>query len=224
MLKKMPYDHLKDFTPISLYVKSPFVLVVNPSLPIRTVAELVSYAKERPGKLSYSSPGTSSALHLAFQMMNQQFGLDIVHVPYKSTPQSIADIVSGHVQMSFAEAGASQSLIRDGKLRALAVSSATRFGTLPDVLPFAEAGNVPDFEAVSWHVLVARAGTPREIVTKLHDEMQRIMKEPEVRERITNLGLIPFESPSVEGIQRYVAAEAEKWGAVVKKLGLEGTL
>ena len=124
---------------------------------------------------------------------------------------------------SIAEAGASLPLIKDGKLTALAVTSATRFATLPDVPPLAEAVGMPDLEAVSWHVIFARHDTPREIVNRLHDEMARIMATPEMQQKIMNIGLIPHESPSVEGIQHYIKAETEKWGALVRQLGLQGS-
>src|SRR4029079_17053058 len=138
-----------DFIPISLYVKSPFILVVNPEVPAKTVAELVAYIKQNQGKLSYSSPGAGVAQHLSMEFMKNQFGLDIAHVPYRSTPQSIQDIAGGHIAMGWAEAGASIPLIKDGKLRALAVSSATRLPLLREVPPLADTA--PGFEAVSWH-------------------------------------------------------------------------
>src|SRR5262245_9441800 len=146
LLKDPPYDPNKDFTPLSLYVKSPFILVVNPKLPVRSVPDLIRYIKERPGKLSYSSSGVGGAPHLSAEYMKQRFGLDLAHVPYKISPQSIADVAAGHVDMAFAEAGASLPLIRADKLRALAVSSAMRLPTVPEVAPFAEAADAPDFE------------------------------------------------------------------------------
>src|SRR4029077_3630153 len=157
LYKKVNYDAVKDFVPISFYVKSPFILVVNPDLPAKTVPELIKLAKESATPLNFSSPGAGSAQHLSVEYMKQRFGVNMVHVPYRNTPQSITDIVAGHVQLGFAEAGASLPLIREGKLRALAVSSSARIPTLPDVLPFAEAANAPGFEAVSWHVLFAPA-------------------------------------------------------------------
>jgi tripartite-type tricarboxylate transporter receptor subunit TctC len=223
MLKNVTYDTNRDFVPLSLYVKSPFILVVDPALPIHSVRELIKYAKEHPGQLSYSSSGTGGVPHLVFEMLKQRFGLDITHVPYKNSPQSISDIAAGHVNMAFAEAGASVPLIKDGKLRALAVSSAVRLPTIPDVPPFREVSDDPEFEAVSWHALFTRAGTPEPIVTKLHDEMARIMSEPEIQEKITTLGLIPLNPPSIADTQAYVASETKKWGALVKTLGLEAT-
>jgi tripartite-type tricarboxylate transporter receptor subunit TctC len=223
LYKQITYDPDKDFVPISLYVKSPFILVINPALPARSVPELIRLAKEGAAPLSYSTPGAGTAQHLSAEFMKQKFGVNITHVPYKSSPQSVSDIVAGHVSMAFAEAGLSLPLIRDGKLRALAVSSSTRLPTLPDVLPFAEAANSPDFEAVSWHVLLAPAATPRDIVDRLHEEMKRILAAPEMQQRIANLGLLAQPTPSVEGVQQYMRAEREKWGSLVKSLGLAGS-
>ena len=146
LFKVRPFDPLTDFVPISNYVKSPFVLVVNPSLPVKTAREFIAYAKERPGKLSYSSSGIGGAPHLTMELLKQKFGFDIAHVPYRNSPQSIADVAAGHVHAAIAEAGASLPLIKDGKLRALAVTSATRFPSIPDVPPLAEAVGMPGLE------------------------------------------------------------------------------
>lgn len=223
LYKQIPFDVDKDFVPISLYVKSPFILVINPTLGPRSVPELIKYTKDNAGKLSYSTPGTGAAQHLAVEFLKQKFGLDIIHVPYKSSPLSVADIMAGHITMAFAEAGIALPLIREGKLRALAVSSLTRLPSLPEVPTFAEASDSPDFEAVSWHVLLAPAGTSPEIVSRLQQEMKRILATPEVQQRITSLGLIPFEAPTPAAITQYMRAEREKWGQVVKSLGLVGS-
>lgn len=214
---------VKDFTPISYYLKSPFILVTNPDLPAKTVPELIKLAKERATPLNYSSPGAGSAQHLSVEYMKQRFDVNMTHVPYRSTPQSIQDIVADHVQLGFAEAGASLPLIREGKLRALAVSSSTRLSSLPDVPPFAEAANAPGFEAVSWHMLFAPAATPKPIVEKLHAEMDKIMRDPETKQKIVTIGLLPIDPPSLADTDKYLASEREKWGSLVKKLGLEGS-
>src|SRR5437588_3017197 len=138
LFKQVTYDPERDFIPISLYVKSPFILVVNPDLPAKTVSELVGYIKQNQDKLSYSSPGAGVAQHLSMEFMKAQFGLAITHVPYRATPQSIQDIAAGHIALGWAEAGASIPLIKDGKLRALAVSSTTRLPLLRDVPPLAD--------------------------------------------------------------------------------------
>jgi tripartite-type tricarboxylate transporter receptor subunit TctC len=222
LFRQVTYDPERDFIPISLYVKAPFILLVNPELPVKSVPELIAYVKANQGKLSYSSPGAGVAQHLSMEYMKNQFGLDITHVPYRSTPQSIQDIAAGHIAMGFAESS-SIPLVKEGKLRALAVSSSMRLPLLPDVPPFAEAAPAPGFEAVSWHMLLAPAKTPREIVDRLHDEMKRILAEPELKQKIETIGLIPFDTPSVEDLRIYRRAEQEKWGALVKKLGLEGS-
>lgn len=224
LYKKIAYDPVKDFVPISFYVKSPFILVVDPTLPVKSVAELIKYAREKSATpLTFSSPGAGVPQHLSGEYMKQKFGIEMTHVPYRNTGQSITDIAAGHVSLGFAEAGASVPLIKDGKLSALAVSASTRLPLLPDVPPFSEAANAPDFEAVSWHILFAPAATPRNMADKLHAEMKRIMADPAMQKHISDLGLIPFESPSIEGITSYLASEREKWGALVKKLGLEGS-
>jgi tripartite-type tricarboxylate transporter receptor subunit TctC len=223
LFKQVTYDPDRDFIPISLYVKSPFILVVNPDVPAKTVPELIAHLKANQGKLSYSSPGAGVAQHLSMEYMKNQFGLEITHVPYRSTPQSIQDIAAGHVALGWAEAGASIPLIKEGKLRALAVSSTTRLPLLPDVPPLAEAAPAPGFEAVSWHMLLAPAKTPRDVVDRLHADMKRVLAEPDLKQKIETIGLIPFETPPIEGLRAYRNAEQEKWGALVKKLGLEGS-
>jgi putative tricarboxylic transport membrane protein len=219
----MSYDPSKDLAPVYFYVKSPFVLVINPALPIKSVPELIKYAKDRATPMSYSTPGAGTSQHLSMEFMAQRFGLKMTHVPYRGSPQSISDIAAGHVDLGFAEAGASLPLIREGKLRALAASSLVRLPTLPEVPPFAEAAGAPDFEAVSWHILFAPAATPKEIVERLHNEMKRIMTTPDMKKRAADIGLLPLDSPSTDGIRDYVKSEQEKWGTLVRKLGLDGS-
>ena len=221
--KQLPYDPQKDFVPLAVYLKSPFVLVVHPSLPVRSVKELAAYVKARPDQLSYSSTGPGGAPRLATEMFMRQYGLNITHVPYKNSPQAIVDVAAGHVQLSFAEAGASRALIRDKRLRALAVTSLTRFNSLPDVPTLADATGRPELEAVSWHALAAPAATPRPVVNRLHSEMTRILNLPEVNKAIANLDLIPVTPGSIESNQQYIATEARKWGDLVRKLGLAGS-
>ena len=223
LYKKIDYDPDKDFAPIALYVKSPFVLVVNPALPVRTVGDLIKLAKESQTPLTYSTPGVGLMQHLSLEYMKQRFGFEATHVPYRNTPQSVTDIAAGHVAMGFAEAGATVPLIKDGKLRALAVSSKQRLPVLPDVPPFAEAANASDWEAVSWHVLIAPAATPQAVIERLHPEMKRIMASADMVKRVSDLGLIPFDTPSVPEQRTYIKSEQEKWGALVRNLGLEGS-
>ena len=223
LYKQMNYNPEADFTPISLYVKSPLILVVNPNIPVKDVKEFIAHAKQAKPALDYVSVGAGGFQHIAMEFAKQRFGFDANHVPYRNTGQSVTDLIAGHVQTGFVEAGASIPAIKDDKLRALAVSSATRLPLLPDVLPFSEAASAPDFEAVSWHVLMVPSKTPKDIVERLHAEMKKIMGDPEMKKRTADIGLIPFDSPSVAGINDYIKSERVKWGALVDKIGLRGT-
>lgn len=221
MFKKLPYDVLVDFIPVALYLKSPFVLVVNPALPVHSVPDLIKYIKERPGQVSFSSTSIGGAPHLAGEYLKQRFDLDMAHVPYRNSPQAIADVAAGHVPLTFAEAGVSLPLIKDGRLRALAVTSAARLEALPDVPTLAQAADAPDFEAVSWHALIVRSGTPPAIVNRLHDEMKAIMAQAEMIAAISKLGLIPETPAPIELTRIYIRNEMAKWGALVRSLGLQ---
>jgi tripartite-type tricarboxylate transporter receptor subunit TctC len=222
--KKPPYDPDKELVPISHYLSSVFLLVVNPALPVKSVPQFLQYAKERPTPLNYSSPAGGGLPHYAVELMKQRTGLKLTHVPYKSSPQSIQDITAGHVDFAFAEAGASRALIQSGKLRALAVSSKERLAAFPDVPPFAEVSGMSDFETVAWHMLVARRGTPEPILHRLNGEMKRIMSGAEIQKRIANMGLVPHDPLSVADTEKFVRAEAAKWNAILKGIGLAGSL
>lgn len=223
LFKQLPYDPERDLVPVAHYITAPFILALNPALPPRSVPEFVKYAKEQTTPLNYSSPAGGGVAHFAVEMMRQRFDLKLTHVPYKNSPQSIMDIAAGHVQFAFAESGASMPLIRDGKLRALAVSSAQRLPAKDDIPTFAEASGVKDYEAVAWHILVISAKTPRPIVDRLHGEMTKIMAAPEMRKRISDMGLIPVSPPPIAETERYVKSETVKWRGVLTKIGLAGT-
>lgn len=223
LFKQIAYDPEKDLAPVALYLKSPFILIVNPSLPVHSVPELIEYAKKSPTPLNYSSPGAGGLPYLSVELMNARFGLKMTHVPYRNSPQAVSDVAAGHVDLSIAEAGASLALIRDGKVRALAVTSTQRLPAHPTVPPMAEAANAPGFETVSWHVLLAPAKTPRPIVEKLHAEMKRIMSDKEMQTKLSNLGLIPLDPPSIAETESYIKSETAKWSGVVKQVGLAGS-
>ena len=223
LYKQMNYSPENDFTPICLYVKSPLILMVNPNVPVKTVPEFIAYAKQANPPLTYASIGAGAFQHISMEFAKQRFGFNATHVPYKNTGQSVSDIVAGHVQTGFVEAGASIPLIKEGKLRALAVSSTTPLPLLPDVPPFSQASGAADFESVSWHVLMVPSKTPKEIVDRLHAEMKKIMADPEMKSRAATIGLIPVDTPSVEGINDYIKSERVKWGALVEKIGLKGS-
>lgn len=223
LYKKVNYDAEKDFAPVSFYAKAPFILVVNPELPVKTVPELIKYAKESATPITFASLGIGTPLHLAGEYMKQRYGLGMTHVPYRNTGQSLTDLVAGHVNMSFAEVGATLPLIREGKLRVLAVTSSARLPNLPDVPTFAEAAGDPEFELVSWHMLFAPAATPKEILLRLNGDMNEIMSDPEMQKRISDIGLTPVGTPSLDEARKFMASEREKWGSLLQKLGLQGT-
>lgn len=224
LFKQIAYDPERDLTPIALYLKSPFILIVDPKLPVNSVPELIDYAKKSPAPLNYSSPGAGGLPFLSVELMNQRFGLKMTHVPYRNSPQSVSDVAAGHVSLSIAEAGASLALIRDGRVRALAVTSTQRLPAHPSVPPMAEAANAPGFETVSWHMLLAPAKTPRPIVEKLHAEMTRIMSDAEMQKKLSDLGLIPLNPPSIAETESYIKSETAKWSQVVKSVGLAGSM
>jgi len=222
LYKSLPYDPAKDFVPVALTSKVGFVLVVNPSLPIRSFADLVAYAKKNPGMLSYGSTGVGATPHLAIELIKSATGIEMTHVPYKGSIAALNDVVAGHVHLTFTDPAISPQLIGAGKVRALGVSSLTRIGVVPDVPTLAEAG-LPGYEAVSWHMLVVPAGTPKEIVTRLNGELKAIMALPEVQKQITDIGLIPMEPPPVDELRHFLDVEIVRWGKLVQQVGIAGT-
>jgi tripartite-type tricarboxylate transporter receptor subunit TctC len=222
LYKSLPYDPGKDFVPIALTSKLGFILVVNPATPVHSVAELVKYAKERPGQLSYGSTGIGATPHLAFEMLQRAAGIQMTHVPYRGMPPATNDVVAGHTTMVFTDTAIGPPLIADGKLRALGVSSLNRIAAVPNVPTLHEQG-FKDFEAVSWHMIVAPAGTPREIVDRLHVEFKRIVATPAFREQTTKMGLDAIDSPPPDELKRYLDTEISRWGKLVEDVGISGT-
>ncbi len=222
LFKQLPYNPGTDFTPVSHYVEIAFVLVVNADLPVGSIADLVKLAKQKPGSLTYSSTGIGQVPHLAGEMLARQTGIELTHVPYRGAPQALLDVVSGQVSMTFADPSVARELIADGKVRALGVSSRTRLGILPDVPPLTEAG-VPGYEAVSWHMLLAPAATPKPIVAKLHDEFALAMAAPEMQSQLIRMGLTPIVSEPVDELPAFMNRELAKWSEVVRQVGIAGT-
>ena len=179
---KLPYDPVKDFTPITQMVLLNQLLLANPGVTANNLKELIAYAKANPGKLSYASYGSGSQPHLAMEMFKSQAGVDILHVPYKGIPQAVPAALAGDVQLTFSGAASTQALIKAGKLKALAIGGKTRLALLPDVPTFAESG-FPDVPANAWFGLFAPAGTPRDVVMKLHAEVTRILKDPDFAQK-----------------------------------------
>jgi tripartite-type tricarboxylate transporter receptor subunit TctC len=196
--------------------------VVNPSLPVNSVAELIGYAKQRPGQLTFGSTGTGATPHLAGEVFMSMSGIQMTHIPYKGSIPALTDVVAGHTNLTFTDPAISPQLIRDGKVRALGVTSTTRVGVVPDVPPIADT--LPGYESVSWHMLVAPAGTPKEIVEKLHDAVKAVAETPQMRRQITDMGLTPVvDMPSTAELRVFLDREIGRWGKIVQQAGIAGT-
>ncbi len=209
---KLPYDSLKDFVPISMVGVFPLVLVVHPSVPVNSVQELVAYAKANPGKLNYSAGST--AFQVATEMFKQMTGTDISHIPYKGSAASINAVLAGDVQMTIVDTPPLVPQIRAGRVKALAVTSAKRAGSMPELPTIAESG-VPGYEMALWIGVFASAGTPRDIVAKLNAEVARIVNLPDIREKLDGMGVEPLGNSS-EQMAEWIRREIARYGPVVK--------
>lgn len=214
---RMPYDHVKDFTPVILVAGVPNVLVVNPSLPVHSVQELIAYAKANPGKLNFASSGNGTSIHLAGELFKTMTGVQMTHIPYKGSAPALADLLGGQVQLMFDNLPSSLPFIKAGRLRALAVTSGTRAAALPDLPTLAESG-LPGFEASSWFGVLAPAGTPHDIVAKLNGAIASWLASPEAKEKLSAQGAIAAGG-TPDAFVRHIAAETSKWAKVVKASG-----
>jgi tripartite-type tricarboxylate transporter receptor subunit TctC len=221
LYKALPYDPVTDFVPLAMAAQTPFVLVVNPSLPIKTVAELIQYVKERPGKLSYATAGAGVPHHLFAELLKSMTGIDMSPVAYKGSAPAANDVVAGHVPLMFVDLGPALGLIRAGKLRAVGVSTATRLAVLPDVPPINDT--VKGFDVASWQMIVAPAKTPQPIVDKLHTEFKGLLATDDIRRKIAQTGMLPTDSPSVDALRVFIKSEIARWGDVVRKAGIAGS-
>ena len=212
LYKKVPYDPVRDFTPITLAATAPNILVVNPKLPINTVAELIAAAKAEPGKLTYGTPGIGTSPHLCMELFKSMAGIDLQHVPYKGTAAAVTDIIGGQIDVAFATALTAKPLIDAGRLRALAVSGPRRSDALPNVPPVAEAG-VPGYEAMQWYGLLAPAGTPTVIVQRVHAQAMVALRSPEMKARLAADGAEPLGTTPAE-FGAYIKRELDKWARV----------
>ena len=216
LYSKMPFDMVKDFTPIAHVASTPNLLVVNNDLPVKNVAELITYMKANPDKLSFGSPGIGSSVHVSGELFKSLTGTTMTHVPYKGRQFAIPDLVGGQIQLMFDNMPSALPMAREGKIRALAQTTATRSPAAPDVPTVAET--VPGFEATSWFALFAPAGTPKEVVARLNAEVLRVFKLPDVVAKMKTLGLDAWVS-TPEELARFQAGEITKWAKVVKDSG-----
>lgn len=218
LYKKLGFDPLTDFAPITLIGRQPNILVVSPSLGVSSVAELIALAKAKPGQLNFGSSGNGTAAHLAGELFRLKAGIDIVHVAYPGVAPALTDLMSGQIQMMFATSVGAIPFLKSGSLKALAVSSAVRSPALPDLPTMQEAG-VADFDATTWHGLVAPVHTPGPVIDRLNAATVQALHQPDVAKRLTGLGVdVAGDTPAA--FAAYIKAESIKWGEVIKRAGV----
>ena len=217
--RKLPYDSAKDFAPVTLMAQYPFILTIHPSLPPKTVKELIALAKARPGQLSYASSGEGSGPHLGFELFKSAAKIDVVHVPYKGAGPANIDLISGQVQLMFNNFLAAMPQIKSGRLRVLAVTSAERSPVMPQVPTLAQSG-LPGFDVTGWYALLAPAETPQAIVAKVQADTTAALRAPAVSSRLSGEGAEPVGS-TPEQLSKFMAVETQKWAKVVKAAGIK---
>ncbi|MFO1413371.1 MAG: tripartite tricarboxylate transporter substrate binding protein [Burkholderiales bacterium] len=216
---KLPYDIQRDFAPVSLVAIAPNVMVVNPGVPANTVAEFIAYAKANPGKMSYSSGGNGSSAHMSMELFKAMAGVDIQHIPYKGSSPALADLAGGQVQVFIGNMPPTVPLIKGGKIRALAVTTKTRSPLMPELPTIADSG-LPGYETVAWFGVLAPAGTPSEIVNRLSQEIAKIAKSPEMREKLLAMGAEPVGS-TPEEFKLVIDRDIAKWKPLAQKVGIK---
>jgi tripartite-type tricarboxylate transporter receptor subunit TctC len=218
LYRQLPYDPAADFTPIALVAAVPFALVVNPSLPVKSLAEFIAYAKSKPGELSYGSAGNGSPHHLGAEMLKTAAGLDIKHVSYRGSVPAMQDVIGGHIPLMVMDLQPALPQIREGKLRALGVTTAARVASAPDIPTLAEAG-LAGFELVAWQGVVAPAGVSRPIIDRLAGEIAALVSAPETRTKLNALALEPLPGSTPDTFAAYVKSEIARWAPIVKASG-----
>jgi tripartite-type tricarboxylate transporter receptor subunit TctC len=214
---KLPYDAVKDFTPITLLTSPPFLLAVNPSLGVRNINELVALAKARPGKLSFGSAGIGSPGHLAGELINKRAGTAMTHVPYKGGGPAVADVVAGHISFIMATSAEIMPFANQGRLTVLGATSRNRISFLPQIPTLHESG-LPNFDITVWYGISAPAGTPATVVALLNRELRAILKQPDIQERLREIGM-EGAGTTPEQFGQFIASETTRWGQLVKDSG-----
>jgi tripartite-type tricarboxylate transporter receptor subunit TctC len=219
LYRKMPYDAVADFAPVALLVVVPNVLVVNPGFPAKNVQELIALLKAKPGEYSYASSGNGTPLHLSGELFKSMAGVDMVHIPYKGAGPALIDVMGGHVPIMFDNLPSSTEHIRAGKLRGLAVTTAERAPSMPDLPTIAESG-LPGYETYTWNALFAPAGTPKDVIDRLNAAANAAVADPDVQAKLKDVGAVPKGS-TPEELASHVQAELAKWAPVVKASGAQ---
>jgi tripartite-type tricarboxylate transporter receptor subunit TctC len=219
LYKKLPYDPVKDFTPIALVAAVPFALICNPALPVKTLAEFIAYARSKPG-LVYGSAGNGSPQHLGAEMLKAAAGIDIRHVPYRGSVPAMLDVIAGHIPFMVVDLQPALQQIREGKVTVLGVTTAKRVAAVPEIPTLAEGG-LAGFELVAWQGVVAPAGLPRAIVDPLAAQIGKLVDDPATRDKLTTIALEPLPGSTPEGFAAYVKIEVDRWADIVRNSGAE---
>lgn len=221
LFKSLPYDPVRDFAPIALIAGTPFALIVNPSLPVHSVADLIRLAKEKPGQLSYGSAGVGTPHHLYMEMIKSMTGIEMQHVPYRGSLAALTDIVAGHIPLMICDLAPAMEMIASGKVRPLGISTAMRLPELPDVPPIGDT--IAGFDASGWQMVVAPAATPTAVIERLHGTIKAIMDQPEIRTELVRLGMTPYRTPSITDLRAMVTSEGARWAKIVRQAGVAGS-
>jgi tripartite-type tricarboxylate transporter receptor subunit TctC len=223
LFKSMPFDTMKDLQPVSLVFRTPLVLLVNPGLPIRSLGELIAMLRDKPGQLNYAHGGPGTAIHLAGELMQSMTDTRMNGVAYRGTPLGLNDLIAGRMQLMFADVGAAVGQIDSGQVRPIAVTSAERVPVLPNVPTMAEAG-LPGFEAQGWSLVCAPSATPSATINRLAVELEAATEQPEVRDLIVRIGMVPTKSPPPDQLKSFLASEIERWGKLIERAGAAKSL
>ena len=219
LYKKLPYDPVADFAAVGLVAGVPFALIVNPSLPVKSLTEFIAYAKSKPG-LAYGSAGNGSPQHLGAEMLRSAAKIDIRHVPYRGSIPAMQDVVAGHIPFMVVDLQPALQQIQEGKVRVLGVTTPKRVAAAPDIPTIAESG-LPGFELVAWQGVVAPAHTPKEIVDRLSAEIGKLLVDPAMRDRLKTLSLEPWQPSTPDSFAAYIKAEVDRWAVIVKNSGAD---
>ena len=222
LYQKLAYDPVKDLTPIAMVAHLPFILLVNPALPVNNVAELIAYAKANSGKLSYGSGGVGASHHLYGELFNSLAGITMTHVPYKGTVPALKDLIAGHIQVLFADSPPALPQVKAGKARALGVTTAKRIAVAPEIAPINDS--LKGFDTAPWQMLMAPHGTPAPVIDKLHNEIVAYIATADGQKKLTDQGLLPGAPTKPAELAKFVESEVKAWGQIVTQAGAAGTV
>ena len=220
LYKSLSFDPTTDFVPLAMVAQSPFVLIVKPSLPVKSVQELIALAKEKPGQLSFGSAGPGSPHHLFAELFASMNGTKLNHIVYRGSVPALNDVVAGHIDFMFCDFASALGMLQGDKVRPLGVSTAARIPAFPNLPPISETG-LPGYDVAAWFMVVTTGKSPQPVVDRLHGELKSILTKPEVKEQLVKLSLLPMDSKSVSEMQAFVKSEISRWGKVVEAAGIK---